>query len=437
VVSDDISIVNFGEYAIAQKNSLSVLGQLSEVFQGDDAIRIYTMGLIWFVNGYTFIKEYKPLYEQSWLSVVYPDLAMSEEAVSSFLKSLGRRHGKIETFEKNLIDNSSGLIAIDGHVILSCSNECDMVSFGNKYRQLHNTQQNFMTAFDVELNRPLSVKAFDGGTLDKTEVKNLFKAYSFRNAVFIVDSGFYSPSNIRLFSSNGNRYLVPVPGTYTSIYKQMDPKDGFDGEFVYKKGSGKKTHASIISYKDKTINGRRYILCRDEEMRIKQKAEYLAEIGIEDGFTEEKYKELDEYFGTILIETNMTDSAQAVYETYKKRWKVETYYNHVKNGITCKGTHKRDYYELQGESFIMEIEGLIYSEFMKAVQQNEEKSIRSKSENECIKLAAYMKLSKHMDGQWHKNEIRANIKEFLQALNVNVDTLQPNGLLACDSEAGG
>ena len=115
---------------------------------------------------------------------------------------------------------------------------------------------------------------------------------------------------------------------------------------------------------------------------------------------------------------------------------VLSHYNHVKNGITCKGTHKRDYYELQGESYIMEVEGLIYSEFMKTVQQNEDKSIRSKSENECIKLAAYVKLSKHMDGTWHKNEIRENINEFLQALNVNVNTILPNGLLACESESG-
>ena len=431
VISDDVSIVNFGEYAIALANSSSVLEKLLAFFNEDDARRIYVMGIIWMINGYTFIKDFKPLYEQSWLSVAFPDLALSEETVSSFLKTLGKRHQRIERFEQSLIDNGSGLFAIDGHVILSCSNENDMASFGNKYKKLGNEQQNFMTVFDVERNHPLSVSAFDGGTLDKTEVKNLFNKYTFIDAVFIVDSGFYSPSNIRLFSKDGNRYVVPLPSTYTTIYKQMKPEDGFEGEFTYKKGAGKKSHASIISYQQKMINGKRYILFRDEEMRLKQKAEYRALIGIEEAFTEEKYQELQEGFGTILLETNMDCGAKEVYETYKKRWKVETYYNHVKNGLNAKGTHKNDYYTLQGESFIMEVEGLIYSEFMAAVQNNKEKAVRSKSENECIKLAAYQKLSKHLDGVWHKNEIRANVKEFLLAMNVDVDEISPNGLLAC------
>ena len=435
VVSDDVSIVNFGEYAIAQVNSLSVSKKLLEFFNEDDARKIYVMGIIWMINGYTYIKNYKPLYEQSWLSVVYPDLALGEESVSEFLKTLGRRHQRIEKFEQSLIDDGSGLIAIDGHVMLSCSNECDMASFGNKYRKLGNEQQNFMTVFDVDRNHPLSVSAFDGGTLEKTEVKNLFNRYSFANAVFIVDSGFYSPSNIKLFSENGNKYVVPLPGTYTKIYNQMKPEGGFAGEFTYKKGSGKKSHASIISYKDKIIGGKRYIVFRDEEMRLKQKAEYRALIGIEEGFTEEKYEELQEGFGTILLETNMEDSTQKVYETYKKRWKAETYYNHVKNSLNAKGVHKQDYYTLQGESFIMEVEGLIYSEFMKVLQNNKEKAVRGKSENECIKLAAYQKLSKHLDGVWHKNEIRSNVKEFLLAMNVDVDRISHDGMPACSADA--
>lgn len=426
----DISIVDFGEYAIAVENSKDVLEKVKAFFNGNDALTAYAMGIIWFVNGYTYVEDYKALYDQSWLSVIYPDLALSEEASSRFLKNLGRRHQTVELFEQSLIDDGSGTIAIDGHVILSVSNDLDMASYGNKYRKINNTQQNFMTAFDVEQNHPLSVMGFDGGTLDKTAVKDLFKTYRFKNATFIVDMGFYSKENIKLFSSNGNKYVIPLPEIYKKIYKAMTDDLKFTGEFVYKKGKGKKCHASIISYRDEIIDGIRYILFRDEEMRNKQKAEYLEAIGIEEGFTQEEYDKKEALFGTILLQTNKTENPKDVYGTYKKRWKVETYYNHLKNGAKCKGTHKSDYYELQGEAFIMTIEGLIYSDFMKVVQNNENKKIRNKSENECIKTAAYQKLSKHADGIWYKNELRSNVSEFLKDLNVDVNAIKPNGMLA-------
>lgn len=83
----------------------------------------------------------------------------------------------------------------------------------------------------------------------------------------------------------------------------------------------------------------------------------------------------------------------------------------------------------------MEVEGLIYSEFMNVLQNNKEKAVRGKSENECIKLAAYQKLSKHLDGVWHKNEIRSNVKEFLLAMNVDVDQISSDGMLACPTDA--
>ena len=425
VTKDDISILDCGQYMIGYKNSIGVLALLEKFFNKDDAKLLYSIGLIYFANGYTYKRDLLNCYQGSILSELFPGLSMGEKAISKFFNTIGRRTRRIEEFEQALITNGSGYYAIDGHVILSLSGQSDLAAFGNKYKKMGNPQQNYMCIFDVELNRPVSCRAFDGGTLDMTAVGDVLDLYHFRDTVFIVDAGFYSPSNISLFSENGNRYVIPLPAKYTS-YKNAVADISFQGEFSYSKGSGKKSHKSLVSYKElPSQNGRRLIMFRDEEMNTKLRAEYRSKIGTDDRHTEGKYETYKDTFGLIILETNMTESAEAVYATYKKRWKIETYYNHVKNQEQFKATHDRDYYTIQAESFIMTIEGLIYSDFMKQLQRDDIKILSGKSVNECISIAARLKLSKHDDGTWHKNKLRSSIMDVIAGLGVDVEADLP------------
>lgn len=420
VTKDDINNLDCGQYLIAFKNSSSVYSLLKKFFNPDEAKLLYCLGLIYFVNGYTYIRDISNCYDGSVLSELLKGLSMGEKAISGFYKAIGRRTQRTEAFEQALITKGSGYYAVDGHVILSTSLGSDLSSYGNKYKKIGNTQQNFLCIFDVELNRPVSCHAFEGGTLDMTVVAEVFDLYRFRDTVFIVDAGFYSPDNIRMFSADGNKYVIPLPAKYNA-YKNAISDISFQGEFTYTKGSGRKSHKSLISYKElNSSEGNRRIMFRDEEMNMKLRAEYKSKIGADDRHTEEQYSKLKDTFGLIILETNMTESEELIYATYKKRWKIETYYNHVKNQEQFKATHDRDYYVVQAESFIMTIEGLIYSEFMKVLQQPGVKVLSGKSVNECISTAARLKLSKHYDESWHINKLRSGIMDLLTALNVDV-----------------
>ena len=420
ITRDDINNLDCGQYLIAYKNSSSVYDLLKKFFNPDEAKFLYCMGLMFFANGYTYMRDAINYYEGSVLSLLLKGLSMGEKAISRFYKSLGHRTQRMEAFEQALITNGSGYYAVDGHVILSTSQNTDLVSYGNKYRKMGNTQQNYMCIFDVELNRPVSCKPFEGGTLDMTYVAEVFDLYNFRNTVFIVDAGFYSPENIKLFSADGNKYVVPMPAKYKA-YKNAVSDISFTGEFSYSKGSGKKSHKSLISFKElDTSDGTRRIMFRDEEMNMKLRAEFKSQVGMDDYHTDAHYNQLKESFGLIILETNMTESAEVVYSTYKQRWKVETFYNHVKNQEQFKATHNRDYYVVLAESFIMTIEGMIYSEFMKTLRQQGRKVLSGKSVNECISISARLKLSEHHDGTWHINKLRSGIMDLLTALNVDV-----------------
>lgn len=423
IKDDDINIVDCGQYIIAINNSIDVYESLKNFFNIEDAKIIYCMAIIYFVHGYVSIRDFQHYYECSILQLKFKNLPLSEESVRKYFKIAGRRTTRFEKFEQSLISNGSGYYAIDGHVILSCSTENDMAAYGNKYNKIGNTQQNFMCVFDVELNRPVTCKPFDGGTLDKTAVEDVFKTYKFKNTIFIIDAGFYSEKNIKLFSADGNKYVIPLTANSKS-FKEMINDLNFDDDFVYKKGKGKKTHASLISYKEKKIeNNKKIIMFRDEEMNNKLKAEYKSLIGVDDEHTNEEYLQIKDKFGIIILETNIESSCEIIYCTYKKRWKIETYYNHVKNQEEFKATYNRDYYVLQIECFIMLVEGLIYSSFMDVLQKSDNKILKGKSLNECISIAAHLKLSKHADNTWHKNEIRNSVTNLLEALNVDLDKI--------------
>ena len=113
-----------------------------------------------------------------------------------------------------------------------------------------------------------------------------------------------------------------MPAKYKT-YKTAVSDISFTEEFSYSKGSGKKSHKSLISFKELATNdGTRHIMFRDEEMNMKLRAEFKSQVGTDDYHTNARYTQLKELLGLIILETNMTDPAAFVYATYKKRWGI-------------------------------------------------------------------------------------------------------------------
>ena len=425
----DVEMKDYGEYAIALKCSEDVLEQLEGTFGTEDARRIYAIAIIWFIDSYTPSSYIKDIFDDSILSNKWPTLSFSENTIDEFLINLGRHSTTCEKFSQGLIDHSSGLTAIDVHVILSCSRQNDLADYGNKYQKIGNKQVNILEAFDVENNHPLTSKAFAGGVPDKSAVQELFAAYRFRNTTFIVDMGFYSEENVGLYRADGNHFVIPLSENL-AVSKAMRTTVQFIGSFQYEKQNESGQIESVtILYRESTMSelediaqtllddeirrkneesiascpkgdkpkkyyrrkiartnyGQdRVIMYRDEQMHEALSREFREQIGQDNEHTQERYEELEPCFGLILLRTEKDGTAKEIYMTYKKRWRIETYYNHVKNDTEIEGTHPQDYYSMQGTAFIQMIEGLIYSRFMKQLQGNTSTYINRMSKRECL-----------------------------------------------------
>ena len=250
----DLQIKNYGEYAMVLENTGSVLQNLEKHFSDNDARMIYAMSIIHFIEEYTPASYMKDVYDQSVLSNKWPSLSISENKVGEFLSLLGTHPLICNEYSQDIINQSSGVTAIDGHVVLSCSKQNDLADYGNKYHTIGNKQMNMLQAYDVENCVPLASKVYEGGLPDKSSVQDLLSEYNFPdNTCFLVDMGFYSEEDLGLYRKGKKHFVIPVPEN-TSISKAMRSNLNFTGHFTYTKtDENGVSYDDVILYRESTV----------------------------------------------------------------------------------------------------------------------------------------------------------------------------------------
>lgn len=403
VNDDSLTTLDYGQYRVVLDNTKDIYSSLTDVFAYDDAARIYAMAVISYVNNFTYTKDYCKLFEQSYLSLEFNHIKMGYDSLSTLLEDLGRKGGKVVQFEDNLISSSSKEIAIDGHVIPCYSNDNDLSNPGYQFKKLNAEQINLLSGYDVNNHRPLFQRIFNGSLPDKVSVKDILDTKDLHDILFIVDRGFYSEENITMFSKDGNRYIIPLSPnlkSYKAVIKNVD----LDKSFMYKNG-GKK---ALIRYRESIVDNKRIIIFRDENQNSAECADYLDNLEQgKKGFNQEKYERLKEYFGLIVLQTNLENEAKEIYTKYKKRWSIETYYNFLKNRNDFKAVHGQDYYKMKGWSFILLIVGLIQSEMDKTA-----KKINGKGVYDILLEAKAVKISRTSKGWKIENQTKKTRELF-------------------------
>lgn len=162
IISEEITTLEYGQYAIVIANSQKILERLLNHFNPVDAYQIYLMAIIHTVNGFKPLKDIEVYYEQSYMSLIHPDIKLSYHQLSGLLDSLGRKQTKIRQFEQSLIDECSKEIAIDGHDIKSTSHQNNLAEIGNKYSSMRDMQMNVLMAYDINTLTPLVSRTYPG-----------------------------------------------------------------------------------------------------------------------------------------------------------------------------------------------------------------------------------------------------------------------------------
>lgn len=281
----------------------------------------------------------------------------------------------------------SSQIAIDGHAIRSCSDENDLGEAGYKFQCLKEDQVNLLMEYDINTKTPLFSHMFRGSCNDKSTIDSLNRLLNFSGILFVIDRGFYSALNMSIFSSNGNRYIVPVL-SITNIFKSTMNDLKFEKSFYYRAG---KKHARVehkcCENSDKVPN---YVFLDIEE---NEKSRYNYQRNIENGkkgYTWENLEKYKEFYGVYVLQTNSDLSVEDVFETCKKCWGIETFYHYIKNGENYNGLKFQSYYKEHGFAFILLIAGQIHQKLLAAVKSL---NCNTKPVHDLLLSASAMKMS--------------------------------------------
>lgn len=366
--ADDINkILNYGEYELAYVLTSSELDALKAEFNPLEAVQIYLMAIMHAVNGYVPLKRMNEYFNQSYLSLKYPTISFTEYTLSKLIKAIGRTQTRALSYQQSLL-NESERIAIDGHCIESYSSSNEMAQYGNKYSATGEKQMNLVMAYDIESGMPILSKMYEGNILDKVAVNSFLSSFTFNNKLFIVDRGFYSEPNLKLLSSNGNNYIIPLSENledYKNVIDKLDYKDSF----IY--DAKRKTHT--IFYKEfKSLDEKaRVIVYRDMTRSAEEDHHYRKMIGTSKNYTEEKYNEQKSKFGLFVLRTSLeeTITPEVAFKHYKKRWNIETFYDSIKNDKDFKALNLEDFYICEGMAFIILVAGRIEERIRKTIRE--------------------------------------------------------------------
>ena len=171
-----------------------------------------------------------------------------------------------------------------------------------------------------------------------------------------------------------------------------------------------------IEYRETKLDEKtKIIVYRDLTQNAKDKADFLKNMEQNpDKYTKEKFDEIKDFFGVIVLQTNLNISNKEIYQYYKKRWSIETFFNYFKNRVDINTLGFNDYYATQGMSFIMLVVGLIYKELKEAA-----KPIKGKSIDDCLLEAKFIKLNKK-GNNWVVSNAKKDLQELMSSLNVDL-----------------
>lgn len=418
--SDSITDVSYGKYSLLMALSKDVLKKLEACFSVEKAAQIYSYSLILCANGFVYIDQVDDYFQESFLSVLYKDFSfkMGYNALSSLLHDLGMKTNPVKAFEQSLIDQSSKNIAIDGHVIRSCSTENDLAEPGYKLSLMKAPQVNLLVAYDIKLRVPLMYRTYRGSSVDKKSVVDLLESRSFTDTKFVADRGFFSDTVLKLMSQDGNSYIMPVPANNKNFKRIKKSLAYTSGEFVYK--SGNKDCARIIYYEEKIDDTTRIIVFKDEDENNSKRKSYkqLMDAG-ENNYTQEKYDKYCDWWGVYFLQTNTNEPADAVYFDYKARWSIETFNNYIKNDAHFNNLKLQYYYVDHGFDFIMLVTGLIHSKLNDAVRLLNKPSI---STFDILIKAGHMRMVCDDQKQWKLHNTRTKDLELLKQIGYVPDS---------------
>ena len=384
--------------------------ELLRVYNRHDMLKVYNIAVLRVcVPG---IKDYelKEAYETSFLSEIYPGVALSKNTVSEFLNNLGKTCSRITAFMQNRAAavNMEHHLLIDGTLKSDESRVNTLSDFSRKAKTKGTRDISVLFAFDLEAMEPICSKCFPGNMLDLTAYESFIRENGITKGVIVADKGFPASAAQDQFRENPDlHYLNPIKRNSTLIgtHALLDFTGilpGYDG---------------ITCRKEKCNGIDKWLYSfRDADRAAKEERDWLKRAKKKESYGLETLREKQRVFGTVVLECDLDLPPETAYKAYEKRWEIEIAVRFYKSACEFDETRVHDDYSVIGSEFCDFLSTLLTFRLLNAFD-----SVKLLEHTTYKMIMSSLKRAKKVkvpEGDWQLVKINPYIFDILQKLGI-------------------
>lgn len=417
IPDDEIDRKDWGNIQLCINISDDILEDLRSVYSGSESEQIYCAAVL--RACYPGVKDSKlrEKYLESFLSEVYPDVALSKNTFGDLLERVGKANLRIQSF----MDRRMNIIEPSHHVILDSTlkrNKSMINDFSEFSRKVGADYPmiSIMYAFDLELMEPVTMEVYPGNMIDARAFSDFVKKNRIARGIIVADKGF-PPSSAEdaLRSSPGLHYLIPLKENSSLIerYGMLDFETVVEG---YAHILGKKARLDgtwLYSFRDTGRAG------AEERTYIERNRE---------GFDGWEYDRDRRAFGSIVFECDLDLDLDVVYRAYECRWMIELMFRMYKVVEELDDTRVHSDCSIIASEFINFISTVITGRIFRCFDRK--KLLDERTYGELMDVLRSTKKQKDMDGKWNTIRVvekNAMILEKVGLVGVPISVKNPVG----------
>jgi len=387
-----------------------MIGELCQIYSRADALKIYCMSVLRVCDSGIKDYEIKEAYDTSFLSELYPGVALSKNTVSTLLNDLGKTCSRITRFMRN----RTAVIGMDHHLLIDGTLKSDestvntLSDFSRKARIKGSRDISVLYAFDLELMEPICSKCFPGNMLDLVSYEAFIAENGITKGIIVADKGFPASAAGEYFKNHPDlHYLNPIKRNAKAIesYQLMD----FDSILVGYEG---------ITYSKKTCveQGKWYYSFRDARRAAKEEQDWLRHANKTESYSLEILREKQKVFGTVVLECDLDLPAEIVYKAYENRWEIEIVMRFYKSSCEFDETRVHDDYSVIGSEFCDFLATVLTFRLIKRF--DEAKSLEKYTYKRIMSILTKAKKVNLDGGNWTLIKLNPSHEELLKNLGI-------------------
>ena len=409
VAKKKCELKDWANIVLCDKLFKDILNDLYAFYSYSDALKIYCMALLKVVNPGIKDYEIKEEYDDSFLSLIYPGVALSKNTVSDFQSNLGKAYSSVIGFMRSRTSkvNMDHHLLIDGTLKSDESDINTLSEYSRKARLKNSRDISILYAFDLEKMEPVCSSCYPGNMIDETSFEDFIRINQIKSGLLVGDKGFPFSKSDDIFKENEElHYFNPLKRNSSLIDKyHMYEYDGIllnNPDITYKKVKVKEGYY-LYSF-------------RDSYKAFKEEKDYLSKQKKNNTYENDRFEVKRKEFGTIVFEADIDMSGEIAYKAYDSRWEIELVMRFYKSALELDETRVHSDYSVLGAEFIDFLASLLT---YRLLNEFDKKKLSEKyTYKKIMKILERAKKIKIDNEDWQLIKINPYQEKILQTLEL-------------------